>query len=213
MRQEEYFRTRVRRQTLVPILTLSSQNPNPTVIMETVEQTVKEIATPKASTSTSVPETESKTNVGNTDAGQSIKQPGQTIRSLAERFPWGNGQREGLGYSGNNQAASLRSVPQTAIDSSVNFNPISAGIRAVGDIGSSLVGGAFSLAQTNANIDWQKQQWQKNWDTAREMGLYSPDQIGNAVSGTPSGSDIYRLNSRGLSRQPRTRFGSPFGTT
>lgn len=127
-----------------------------------------------------------------------------TIKSLADRLF--NSQTPA--YSGNNQASSLAKVA----DANVNFNPLSAGIRAVGDIGSSIVNGAFGLAAQDRSIDWQRQQWSRDWNAAQQMGLYSPSQIANATSGNPSSSDIYTLNSRGLRRQPRTMPGSQYGT-
>lgn len=133
--------------------------------------------------------------------------PGTTVQSLAQQAFYREGQTPAR-FSGNNQASSLAKVA----DANVNFNPLSAGIRAVGDIGSSIVNGAFGLAANSQNISWQRQQWDREWQAAQNMGLYSPTQIANAASGTPSSSDIYTLNSRGLRRQPRTMPGSPFGT-
>lgn len=130
-----------------------------------------------------------------------------TIQSLANKifYPEGRTPDPPQRFSGNNQSSSLA-------DASVNFNPLSAGIRAAGDVGSALINGAFGLASQDKNIDWQKQQWNREWDSAKAMGLYSPSQISNAMSGTPSSTDVYKLNYRGLQRQPRTTPGSRYGT-
>lgn len=143
---------------------------------------------------------------------------------LSQQFPISDGRptpRSGLGFnipqaansmfypsanSSVNQTSSLANGAAAALS-----NPLSAGISSVGNAITAGIAGKYHLQAINDKIDWEKEQWKKNWDTAKAMGLYSPAQIGAATTGAPSSADVYRLNSRGLVRQPRVMPGSAFG--
>lgn len=167
-----------------------------------------ECSTPECSTATE----DNKPVVARSTGMQSTETSSPTIRSLANKLFYPEGQTPattGNVNSVNKQQTSLSSLAMrgmsTAADASVNFNPVSAGIRAAGDLGSSLVSGIFSTVNNNNNLSFQRDVWNRNWDAARQMGLYSPDQIGTADS------NVYKLGYKGLNRTPRTRPGSAYG--
>jgi len=76
-----------------------------------------------------------------------------------------------------------------------------AAIGSGGNVLSSLVSGGFNLGSSfvhssaqrdiatqklgfaNKQLDWQKQQWDTEWKTARDLGLSHPSQVGNPLSG------------------------------
>lgn len=61
-----------------------------------------------------------------------------------------------------------------------------------------------SLAGIKYSGDLTYKMWNRDYEIANQMGLYHPSQIASTMSGTPSGSDIYKLSGHGISRVPRT---------
>lgn len=66
------------------------------------------------------------------------------------------------------------------------------------------------MKMNTQNLNQQRMMWQKDYDIANSLGLYTPAQVNGAVTGQNMSSDVYKLGSRGLTRMPRTFKKSPF---
>lgn len=100
-----------------------------------------------------------------------------------------------------NLLSDLPDVPSSSANSKRMESLIAGAVGTGGNVLSSLVSGGFNLGSSfvhssaqrdiannklefaNKQLDWDKQQWNTEWKTARSLGLSHPGQLANPLSG------------------------------
>lgn len=135
--------------------------------------------------------------------------PARTQMQQALSYQWGNGVQ-----------AAPSPTPNTAQTAAGGLGSL---VNPIGMIAGATVNGLFNLgssfvnaqaqrdvANTNASVANRQLDFvQKDYDIAKDMGLYHPSQLTSLTGGAQT-NGVYKLSGRGLSYMPRTTGKSPF---